>query len=34
MPELKFKYGYFVVLGVMASLATFMLSCFKRKHWF
>jgi len=34
MPELKFKYGYYIVLAVMASLAIFMLSCFKRKRWF
>jgi len=34
MPELKYKYGYYIVLGVMATLAIFMLSCFKRKRWF
>ncbi|CAF1083846.1 unnamed protein product [Rotaria sordida] len=34
MPELTYKYGYYIVLTVMATLATFMLACFKRKHWF
>ncbi|CAF4737677.1 unnamed protein product [Rotaria socialis] len=33
MPELRYKYGYYIVLSVMAALATFMLSCFKRKKW-
>ncbi|CAF1315499.1 unnamed protein product [Rotaria magnacalcarata] len=34
MPELQFKYGYYIVLSVMALLVIFMLSCFKRKKWF
>ncbi|CAF0871633.1 unnamed protein product [Didymodactylos carnosus] len=34
MPELTFKYGYFIVLGFMAVLAITMLSCFKKKKWF
>ena len=34
MPELQWKYGYFVILGGMALLALIMLSCFKRKKWF
>ncbi|CAF3489624.1 unnamed protein product, partial [Rotaria sp. Silwood2] len=34
MPELTYKYGYYIVLTVMASLAIFMLACFKRKRWF
>ncbi|MBL0387242.1 magnesium/cobalt transporter CorA [Tumebacillus sp. ITR2] len=34
MPELHTKYGYFVVLGVMAFLAVWMTYWFKRKGWF
>ena len=34
MPEIHWKYGYFVILGGMALLALIMLSCFKRKKWF
>jgi magnesium transporter len=34
MPELKWHYGYFGVLGFMAILAVFMLAFFKRKKWF
>ncbi|CAF4991635.1 unnamed protein product, partial [Rotaria magnacalcarata] len=34
MPEIRWKYGYFVVLGFMVVLAVTMLSCFKRKKWF
>lgn len=33
MPELKTEYGYFVVLGVIACLCTFLYYCFKRSHW-
>ena len=33
MPELGWKYAYFVVLGVMAILATSMLVVFKRIRW-
>jgi magnesium transporter len=33
MPELRSKYGYFVVLGVMVALGATMLSIFKRRNW-
>ena len=33
MPELKYKYGYFVVWGVMIALFISMLFYFKRKKW-
>lgn len=34
MPEIQWKYGYFVVLACMVLLTMIMLSCFKRKKWF
>ncbi|CAF0953539.1 unnamed protein product [Rotaria sordida] len=34
MPELHWKYGYFVVLSVMVLLTIIMLVWFKRKKWF
>lgn len=34
MPELKWKYGYFVVWGIMIVIVGFMLWYFKRKKWF
>ncbi len=34
MPELRSKYGYFIVLGVMFVIAVGMLIFFKRKKWF
>jgi magnesium transporter len=33
MPELEWKYAYFVVLGLMFLAAVFMLIYFKRKKW-
>ena len=33
MPELKTRYGYFILLGVMATLATALLVIFRRKRW-
>ncbi|MFK7798567.1 MAG: magnesium and cobalt transport protein CorA [Aureispira sp.] len=33
MPELKTRYGYFVVLGVMLLVASLVLFYFKRKKW-
>ncbi len=33
MPELKYRYGYFVVWGVMGAVLLFMLFYFKRKKW-
>ncbi|MFA6217757.1 MAG: magnesium/cobalt transporter CorA [Candidatus Omnitrophota bacterium] len=34
MPELNWKFGYFFVLGIMASVAFGMILYFKRKRWF
>ncbi|CAF1059111.1 unnamed protein product [Adineta ricciae] len=34
IPEIHWRYGYFVVLGCMTLLTLIMLSCFKRKNWF
>ncbi len=34
MPELHFKYGYFIMLAVMAVMAAGMLYFFKKKKWF
>ena len=33
IPELHYKYSYFVVLGLMATIATVLLVVFKRKEW-
>ena len=33
MPELQFKYGYFIVLGIMALIVSLMMVYFKRKRW-
>jgi magnesium transporter len=33
MPELSFKYGYFVVLGVMATLTGFLYRTFRKNDW-
>lgn len=34
MPELHWKYGYFMVLGLMAFIAWSMVHWFKHKNWF
>lgn len=34
MPELDWKYGYFIALGVMGLISVFMYLWFKRKGWF
>ena len=34
MPEIQWKYGYFVVLSCMLGVTLIMLFCFKRKGWF
>ena len=34
MPELHFKHGYFVLLGVMALVAVGLVLWFKRQRWF
>lgn len=34
MPELKWHYAYFIVLGIMLSIALCMVAIFKRKKWF
>jgi magnesium transporter len=33
MPELKWEWGYPLVLGLMAAIAICMLGFFKRKKW-
>lgn len=33
MPELKYKYSYFIILGIMLSLASLLLILFWRKRW-
>ncbi|HEX8548147.1 MAG TPA: magnesium/cobalt transporter CorA [Cytophagaceae bacterium] len=33
MPELKWKYGYFIVLGVCGVISFLMLSFFRKKRW-
>jgi len=33
LPELKFKYSYFIFWGVMLAVAVVMLSYFRRKKW-
>lgn len=33
MPELEWKYGYFVVLGLMAAVSVGMLIYFRKKRW-
>ena len=33
MPELRWKYGYFIVMGIMAVIAGIMLMWFRRKRW-
>ncbi|WP_433161196.1 magnesium/cobalt transporter CorA [Kribbella sp. CA-247076] len=33
MPELRLKYGYFVVLALMAAACTVLYRLFKRNHW-
>lgn len=33
MPELSFRYGYFILIGVMLSLVAGMLYLFKRRRW-
>lgn len=34
MPELRYQYSYFVVLGAMVTIAIGMLAAFRRNHWF
>lgn len=33
MPELKYRYGYFIILGVMLSVSALMIFYFRRKRW-
>ncbi|MBC3767736.1 magnesium transporter CorA family protein [Neptunicella marina] len=33
IPELKWKYGYFILLGVMAIIAISLLTFFKKRRW-
>jgi len=34
MPELKWRYGYFMVLGILLVISLIMYGWFKRKGWF
>ena len=34
MPELRWRYGYFIVLGIMVGIGIAMFLWFKRKGWF
>lgn len=34
MPELRWRYGYFILLGVMVLISVGMIAFFKRKRWF
>lgn len=34
IPELKFKYGYFILLGMMVLVTVIAIWSFKRKNWF
>ena len=33
MPELRWKYGYFVVIGTMLAVSAALVVWFKRKNW-
>jgi magnesium transporter len=33
MPELEYKYGYFIVWGVMVLIAILLIFYFKKKKW-
>ena len=33
MPELEWRYGYFIILGIMFVLVIIMLIVFKKKKW-
>ncbi|MFT7127085.1 MAG: magnesium transporter, partial [Pseudoalteromonas tetraodonis] len=33
MPELKWRYGYFIALGVMSTIAISLALLFKRRGW-
>jgi magnesium transporter len=33
MPELKWKWGYFGLLGIMAAIALVMLGIFRKRKW-
>jgi magnesium transporter len=33
MPELHWKYGYFVVLGAIAAICVVLYTLFKRSKW-
>jgi magnesium transporter len=33
MPELKTRYGYFIVVGIIAVLCTLLFVRFKRARW-
>ncbi len=33
MPELKSRSGYFILLGIMATLATILVLTFRKRRW-
>ena len=33
MPELSFRYGYYIVLGVMGALTAFLVRAFRKSGW-
>ncbi|WP_338753805.1 magnesium/cobalt transporter CorA [Bacillus sp. FJAT-52991] len=33
MPELQYRYGYFIVIGIMFTIALFMVTMFNKKGW-
>ena len=33
MPELGWKYGYFIIVGIMAAISLLMIVFFKKKKW-
>jgi magnesium transporter len=34
MPELKFQYGYFILIGIMFLIGILIVWYFKQKKWF
>ncbi len=33
IPELKYPYGYFILIGIMATIAIVLMIIFRRKKW-
>ena len=34
MPELRWRWGYFIILGIMTAIGMCMIFYFRRKKWF